>query len=959
GHRYHQLYSSFPRVNSVMRENVSRGVSQDRKAGNGNAVARVYGLGTAGGNPNANVVTDLPGLPPTRHVEFQIDLIPGAAPVARAPYRLAPSEMKELSDQLQELSDKGDYDCEIRYHPRKANVVADALSRKERIKPLRVRALVMTIGLDLPKKILGAQTEAKRPRKPQDGRCRRYADREFKRSKENQEGKDGTTTSNGYDTIWAIVDRLTKSAYFLLMREDDSMDKLTKLYPKEVVTRHRIPISIISNRDPRFASNFWRAFQKALGTRLDMSTAYHPETDGQSERTIQTLEDMLRACVIDFGKGWERHLPLVRFSYNNSYHASIKAVPFEAPYGHKCRSPVCWAEVRDAQLTGPEIIQETTEKIVQIKQRLQHDNITMDFITKLPRTSIGYDTIWVIVDRLTKSAHFLPMREDDSMDKLTKLYLKEVVTRHRIPVSNISDRDPRAFQKALGTRLDMSTAYHPETDGQSERTIQTLEDMLRACVIDFGNGWERHLPLVEFSYNNSYHASIKAAPFEALYGHKCRLPVCWAEIRDAQLTGPKIIQETTEKIVQIKQRLQAARDRQKSYADIRRKPLEFQVGDKVMLKVSPWKGVVRFGKRGKLNPRYIGPFKKCLSDEPLAIPLDELHIDAKLHFVEEPVEIMDRKIKQLEKPYFNHQGQMELQARVLVTKPHNKTPYELLHGRTPIIGFMRPFGCLVTILNTLDPLGKFEGNVDEEFLVGYYVNSKAFRVFNSRTRIVQETLHVNFLENKPNLTGNQTNPSAGFQDKFDAEKAREEGDQQYVLFLVWSFGSTNPHNNEEDASFDGKKHDFDAKKPESEEEPKTVHQALKDPSWIEAVQEELLQLKMQKVWVLVDLPHRKRAIGTKWVYKNKKDEKGIVIRNKARLVAQGHTQEEGIDYKEVFAPVARIEAIRLFLAYASFMGFMVYQMDVKSAFLYGTIKEEVTINFCLAALRSSPAALNT
>nr|GFA24172.1 reverse transcriptase domain-containing protein [Tanacetum cinerariifolium] len=193
----------------------------------------------------------------------------------------------------------------------------------------------------------------------------------------------------------------------------------------------------------------------------------------------------------------------------------------------------------------------------------------MDFVTKLPRTSSGYDTIWVIVDRLTKSTHFLPMRKDDSMDKLTKLYLKEVVTRHEIPISIISDRDPRfasnfwrAFQKVLGNRLDMSTAYHPKTDGQSERTIQTLEYMLCACVIDFRNGWERHLPLVEFSYNNSYHASIKAAPFEALYGRKCRSPVCWAEVGDAKLTDPEIIQETTEKIVQIKQRLQAARDRQ-------------------------------------------------------------------------------------------------------------------------------------------------------------------------------------------------------------------------------------------------------------------------------------------------------------------------------------------------------------------------------------------------------------
>ncbi|GJV05365.1 putative reverse transcriptase domain-containing protein [Tanacetum coccineum] len=224
----------------------------------------------------------------------------------------------------------------------------------------------------------------------------------------------------------------------------------------------------------------------------------------------------------------------------------------------------------------------------------------------------------------------------------------------------------------------MSTAYHPETDGQSERTIQTLEDMLRACVIDFGKGWEKHLPLVEFSYNNSYHASIKAAPFEALYGRKCRSPICWAEVGDVQLTGPEIIHETTKKIVQIQQRLQAARDWQRSYANVRRKPLEFQVGDRVMLKVSPRKGVIHFGKRGKLNPRYIGPFKilerigpvayklelpeelsnvhstfhisnlkKCLSDESLVILMKELRLDDKLNFVEEPVEIMDREVKQL------------------------------------------------------------------------------------------------------------------------------------------------------------------------------------------------------------------------------------------------------------------------------------------------------------------------
>nr|GFB77736.1 putative reverse transcriptase domain-containing protein [Tanacetum cinerariifolium] len=308
------------------------------------------------------------------------------------------------------------------------------------------------------------------------------------------------------------------------------------------------------------------------------------------------------------------------------------------------------------------------------------ERITMDFVTKLPRTSNGHDTIWVIVDRLTKVAHFIPTRETESMNTLTWLYIKEIISRHGVPISIISDRDShftsrfwQSLQNALGIQLDMSTAYHPETDRQSKRTIQTLKDMLRAYAIDFGKGWEKHLPLVKFSYNNSYHASIKAAPFESLYGQKCRSPICWAEVGDTQLTGPEIIHEITEKIVKIRQHLQATRDRQRSYASVRRKPLEFQTGDRVMLKISPRKGIIRFRKRGKLNPRYIGPFKilnrigpvayklelpeelsnvhntfyvsnlkKFLSDECLIIPMKELKLDDKLNFVEEPIEIMDR-----------------------------------------------------------------------------------------------------------------------------------------------------------------------------------------------------------------------------------------------------------------------------------------------------------------------------
>ncbi|GJV17608.1 putative reverse transcriptase domain-containing protein [Tanacetum coccineum] len=226
------------------------------------------------------------------------------------------------------------------------------------------------------------------------------------------------------------------------------------------------------------------------------------------------------------------------------------------------------------------------------------EGIAMDFVTKLPRTSSGHDTIWVIVDRLTKSAHFLPMRKDYKMERLARLYLNEIVARHGVPISIISDRDSRftsrfwqSMQEALGTRLDMSTAYHPQTDGQSERTIQTLEDMLRACVLDFGGSWDVHLLLVEFSYNNSYHSSVRCALFEALYGRKVVSPIMRAEGWSMD-------------------RLKAASDRQKSYAYKRRKPLEFRVGDYVLLKVSPWKGVVRFGKKGKLAHRFIENFSK-------------------------------------------------------------------------------------------------------------------------------------------------------------------------------------------------------------------------------------------------------------------------------------------------------------------------------------------------------------
>ncbi|GKE34014.1 putative reverse transcriptase domain-containing protein [Tanacetum coccineum] len=320
-----------------------------------------------------------------------------------------------------------DYDCEIRYHPGKANVVVDALSRKEQEPPLRVRALVMTIGLNLPKQILDAQTEARKPEKIKNEDVggmlvENSKDLEKHRTEKLEPHTDGTLCLNGRSWLpcygylrTVIMHESYKSKYSIHPGSDKMYQDMKKLY-------------------------WWPNMKADIATYV-----------------IKCL-----TC------------------------AKVKA-EHQRPTG---------------LLVQPYIPQ------------WKWDNITMYFITKLPKSSQGYDTIWVIVNRLTKSAIFVSMRETDPMDKLARMSL----------------------QNALGISLDMSTAYHPQTDGQSERTIQTLEDMLRACVIDFGKGWVNHFPLVKFSYNNSYHATIKAAPFEALYGRKCHSPVCWAEVGEIQPT---------------------------------------------------------------------------------------------------------------------------------------------------------------------------------------------------------------------------------------------------------------------------------------------------------------------------------------------------------------------------------------------------------------------------------------
>nr|GEY87972.1 reverse transcriptase domain-containing protein [Tanacetum cinerariifolium] len=299
-----------------------------------------------------------------------------------------------------------DYECEIKYHPSKANVVADALSRKERLKPRRVRAMSVTIHSGLKTKIMEALGEASKDLKA-PAEWLRGLEKHFERRDDGGiyffdriwissvcgvrklimneahtsrysihlgadkmyydlrdlywwPGIKRDIADSGYDAIWVVMDRLTKSAHFLPIREGYKTEKLARIYINEIVARHGVPVSIISDHDGRFASHLWQALQEVLGTRLDMSTAYHPETDDQSERTIHTLEDMLRACVMDFGGSWDTHLLLFEFSYNNSYYTSIKCAPFEALYWRICISPVIWTEVGESQLIGPEIMQEAT-----------------------------------------------------------------------------------------------------------------------------------------------------------------------------------------------------------------------------------------------------------------------------------------------------------------------------------------------------------------------------------------------------------------------------------------------------------------------------------------------------------------------------------------------------------------------------------------------------------------------
>ncbi|GJY94291.1 putative reverse transcriptase domain-containing protein [Tanacetum coccineum] len=528
---------------------------------------------------------------------FKLDLVPGAAPVNNtAPYRLAPSEMKELSEQLKELSDKGFI------RPSSSPWGAPVLFVKKK-----------------------------------DGSFRMCID-------------------------YRELNKLTVKNRYPLPRIDDLFDQLqgSSIYSKIDLRSgyHQLRV-----REEDISKT---AFRTRNGHYLFQNKQEH-------EEHLKIILELLKKeeLYAKFSK-CEFWIPKVQFLGHVIDNKGIHVDPAKIESVKDWASPKTPTEIRQfLGLAGYyRRFIEGFSKIAKPMTKLTQKKVKFEWGDK--QEAAFQRKANVVADALSRKEREPPLRVRALVMTISLDLPKQILnaqTEARKP-ENIKNEDVGGMLienakfsrgklgRKIGTSFRYSTAYHPQNvSAKREKTIQTLEDCLELVLIDFGNGWVKHLPLVEFSYNNSYHASIKAAPFEALYGRKCRSPVCWAEVGEVQLTGPEIVQETTEKIIQVKQRMQAARDRQKSYADLKRKPMEFEVGDKVMLKVSPWKGVVRFGKRGKLNPRteqvhntfHVSNLKKCHADEPLAVPLDGLHFDDKLQFVEEPIEITDREVKRLKR----------------------------------------------------------------------------------------------------------------------------------------------------------------------------------------------------------------------------------------------------------------------------------------------------------------------
>jgi hypothetical protein len=431
-----------------------------------------------------------------------------------------------------------DYDLEIHYHPGKADLVADALSRKEHVHSVIVAQLPDEIVEDFKRLNLGivAHTEGVtidvEPTLEQEIRKGQLGDAKIKEIKDLiTEGRVPEFTEDEQGTVW-FKDRMCVP----------DIESLRETILKEA---------------------------------HDLDYSIHPGS-------TKMYQDLKR-------KYWWYGL-----KRDVAAHVAMCDVCQRVKAEHQ----------RPAGLLHPLKIPEW-----------KWEEIGMDFITGLPCTQKGYDAIWVIVDRLTKVAHFIPVKTTYKGSQLVELYMARIVCLHGVPKKIVSDRGSqftsrfwRSFHENMSTKLNFSTTYHPQTDGQTERTNQVLEDMLRACTLQHGGSWDKSLPYAEFSYNNSYQASLEMLPFETLYDRKCRTPLYWDQTGERQLFGPEIIQEAEEQVQQIRENLRTAQSRQKSYADTRRRLLEFEERNHVYLKVSPLRGMKRFKVKGKLFPHYIGPF---------------------------------------------------------------------------------------------------------------------------------------------------------------------------------------------------------------------------------------------------------------------------------------------------------------------------------------------------------------
>ncbi|KAJ9541753.1 hypothetical protein OSB04_028259 [Centaurea solstitialis] len=922
---------------------------------------------------------ELPGLPLHRQVEFHIDLVPGVAPVAKSPYHLAPSKMQELSKQLQELKEEHEQHLRLILELLKTEeLYAKSYKCEFRIREVYFLGHVVNKeGIHVDPAKIEAIKKWEAPKTPTE--IRRFLG-----------------LADYYRRFIANFSKIAQPLTTLTQKDKKYIwgEKQEEAF---ILLKHKLcnaPILALPEGTDNFVV-YCDASHQGLGCVIMQSKkviAYASRQLKVREKNY-TTHDLELGAVVFALKIWRHYL-----------------------YGTKCTI-----------FTDHKSLQHILDqKMLNMRQR-RWVELLNDYDCEI-KYHPGKAN--VVADALSRKEKVKPSRAR-AMGMVVQTTQEEA-----LKVENLKKETLHQLEKGLEEELDGIRYF-------KDKMWTPKVDQLRSTIMD-----EAHLT------KYSLHL-VSEKMYKGIKEH-----YWWPGMNE----------------------------------DIALKPLEFQVGDKVLLKVLPWKGLLS----ALHGTFHVSNLKKSLSMETVVLPLEEVQINEQLRIMEEPIEILDQEVKQLRRSKipivkirsrisdthlriprtlnplkvkvirsdngtgfkntdlnsFCEEKGIERQYnaprppqqngvaerrnrtlieaartilnRVLVVKSKGKTPYELFEKKKPFMGFLRPFGCPCTILDTKTHLGKFESKSDEGFLVGYSAQSKALRVFNYSTRIIEESDNVICNENTPNLPGsgpnwlfdidsltNSLNMSSAVitgtsientqetSPPFEKEdESVEKSDEQQTEEVsptdntklspssevepVEPQGS-NPTDSEPDVNdsnlgvnlLEEPLHLTRTKKNHppslvivgiqspmitrkqskaitdphsgmifvflSQTEPKKALDAMKDPSWIEAMQEELLQFVLQHVWDLVDLPRGHRVIGTKWIFRNKTDERGIVIKNKEILAAQGYTQEEGIDYDDVFALVARIEAIRLFLAFASYKGFKVYQMDAPRAW-YDTLSSYLLAN---------------